>query len=192
MTGTKRAFLAFEVPEQLRSALFDCCDALRRDGALSKLSPRWVRPKNMHVTLRFLGNVTDENLDALANFLDEQLDPVEPLATECLGLMGFPNTTRASVFVAQLGASEDLRELARIVDARANELGSSGESRAYVPHVTLARLKRRGAISASALDMLNAPGPLLLSRVVLFESVLAQSGARYRALRSWDLEPRPG
>ncbi len=191
MTETQRAFLAFEVPERLRGALSDCCDAIQSAGALSKLSPRWVRPESRHVTLRFLGSVTSDTLDALSDFLDEQLDPIEPFATECLGLLGFPNDSRAHVLVAQLSATEDLQELARIVDARANELGSSGESRAYVPHVTLARLKRRGAIPASALATLSAPGPLLLSRVVLFESVLAPSGAQYRQLQSWNLESRP-
>ena len=190
MTGTRRAFVAFEVPEQLRSALSDCCDALRCAGTLSKLSPRWVRSENMHVTLRFLGSVTDDSLDALANTLDERFHALEPLATECVSLTGFPSTSRASVFVAQLSVSEELRQLARVVDARATELGSVGETRAYVPHVTLARLKRRGAIPASALATLSAPGALLLSRVVLFESVLAQSGAQYRPLQSWSLELR--
>jgi RNA 2',3'-cyclic 3'-phosphodiesterase len=179
-----RAFVAVVPPRDVLDAVGKVSWRARhqpRELALPRLiSPRWTTRDQWHLTLQFLGTRVD--LDAAAASLAAVR--AEPFATRLGGIGGFPLTKRATVL--WIGAIEGAGEMgalaATVVDAMAPVAGDP-EALPFHPHLTLARLGRHADLRAAAATPRPAPvGPRwTVDRVVLFESVTASSGARYRA-----------
>jgi 2'-5' RNA ligase len=179
-----RLFVALEIPTAVRESLAAILKSLR---VLSS-QPRWVRPENLHVTLKFIGEWAPEKLDALRSALAAvRLD--QPVALDFRGLGFFPNEKRPRVFWAGIEASPDLITLASEIDRATEKLGIPGEQRAFSPHLTLARFeppglpeKLRGAIQENAAREF---GSLHTSEFHLIESKLKPSGAEYTTLQTF-------
>lgn len=179
-----RLFVALEIPSEVRESLAALLEALR---AISK-EPRWVRPGNLHVTLKFLGEVPETNLDAvrtaLAQIRSEQLVKLE---FHRLGF--FPNEKHPRVFWAGIEASMNLMKLADDIEDAMERLGIPRERRPFSPHLTLARFERpglpeklRGAIAENAQREFGA---LRTNEFHLIQSKLKPSGAEYTTLASF-------
>ena len=179
-----RLFVALEIPTAVRESLAALLDSLR---ALSA-QPRLVRPENLHVTLKFIGEWAPEKLDALRSALDAvRLD--QPVTLDFHGLGFFPNEKRPRVFWAGIEASPNLITLASEIDRATEKLGIPREQRAFSPHLTLARFeppglpeKLRGAIQENAAREFGA---LHSSEFRLIESKLKPSGAEYTTLQTF-------
>ena len=179
-----RLFVALEIPTAVRESLAALLDSLR---ALSSGS-RWVRPGNLHVTLKFIGQWQPDRLEALRNALATvQLD--QPVTLDFHGLGFFPNEKRPRVFWAGIEASPNLITLASEIDRATEKLGIPREQRAFSPHLTLARFeppglpeKLRGAIQE---NVAREFGALHSSEFRLIESKLKPSGAEYTTLQTF-------
>lgn len=155
-----------------------------RLAALSAGIPnaRWVAPENMHVTLRFVGNVDE----ALAAELDAALAELKApeFAFELAGFDTFSRGRDAHTLWAGVEKAPPLAHLRHKVEATAVRLGLPPEPRRFSPHVTVARLK--AAPEAPLQDFLvrNAlfrAGPVPCPHFTLFSSHLGRSGASYAA-----------
>jgi len=143
-----------------------------------------VTPDSLHLTLRFLGAVERDRLEALAGMLRELT--VEPFS---VGLAGLGTFGRGSgVRVAWLGlaaGAEHLRSLAAEVESRCSALGFEPEARAYNPHLTLARSRQRRGDRLPELP----PPPKLPAWTVagfrLYRSRLGRGGASYSVLEEF-------
>lgn len=178
-----RLFVALEIPSAVRGNLASLLNSLR---AITK-ELRWVRAENLHVTLKFLGAVADEKLDAvraaLGNIRSEQA-----VTLEFRGLGFFPNERHPRVLWAGIEASPNLKTLAADIEAAVEELGIPREKREFSPHLTLARFERPLPASLRKAIAENARrdfGSLRTNEFHLIHSKLKSSGAEYTTLASF-------
>ena len=183
-----RTFVALLIPPDWAAHL----GALSRTLAARTSGLSWVKPENLHVTLRFLGDLDDAAVGRTRASVAESLaGATAPLAR--LGpLSAFPNLAKPRVL--WVGLSEGLEtvgEVARAVDDGLRQAGFGPPDRPFRAHVTLARV-RAGAkgletIRDAAVD--EPPAASLLDRVAVMKSDLHPSGSRYTALQEVRLRP---
>src|SRR6185437_12270328 len=104
---------------------------------------RWIRPENLHVTLKFIGHVDAGKLDAIRAALSE-IHADGPVEMRFRGLGFFPNGKRPRVFWAGTEASPNLAPLAAEIEAGLEKAGIAAETREFAPHLTLARFDPPG------------------------------------------------
>ena len=189
-----RAFLGIPVSDTWREVLANVSGVVRTvDSRWSKAS--WVRPENLHVTLKFLGELAEETVDSLADELGAAL-PGIPEGQLLLGsiVQAVPSPRRASMlWTGLLDPDGAVGGLAEAVDCVAAAYGVEREHREFRPHITLARMRRPASIAAEkvteALDRssLGATPTVSVREVILFRSTLASSGPTYDAIRSYQL-----
>jgi 2'-5' RNA ligase len=157
----------------------------------------WVPPDNLHVTVKFLGGVAPDRLEAVAEALGRVARAAAPFAVVVQGLGAFPTPARARVIWAGIttGAAE-LAALAAHVEDVLAPLGFDRERRPFSAHVTLGRVRapRRDPGLARALEGTAGVqfGRFAVERLWLMQSDLSPRGAHYTPLGSWPLGPAPG
>ena len=147
-----------------------------------------MRPENLHLTLKFIGEVPETEFAVIRNALAAARSD-QPVALEFRGLGFFPNEKRPRVFWAGIEASPNLKTLAAEIDRAMEKLGIPCEQRPFSPHLTLARFeppelpeKLRSAIEENAAREF---GSFRTNQYQLIESKLKPSGAEYTTLESF-------
>ena len=158
------------------------------DTAAAENKARWAPPENLHVTLKFIGNVDAGKLEAIRAVLGE-VGSGGDVELRIRGVGFFPNEKRPRVLWAGIAASPNLASLAAGIDARLEKLGIARETREYAPHLTLARFNPTGSsekLRATAQE--NAArefGTVRAGEFHLFESKTRPTGAEYTRLSSF-------
>jgi 2'-5' RNA ligase len=179
-----RLFIAIQIPDEIRSQFA----ALLKEFRVIAPQAKWVRPENLHVTLKFLGETESSKLTALQNALSTVVCE-RSVALEFHGLGFFPNEKRPRVFWAGMQSSPNLQSLAASLDRAVHKLGFPLEDRPFAPHLTLARFQP--AVAAPKLleavheKMPHLFGSLRASEFHLVESKLKPTGAEYTNLQSF-------
>jgi len=176
-----RAFIAIELPGAIQSEIEDISDELAR--AFPARSVRWVPPGNIHLTLKFLGDIRVNELSAIAGAIDRVAAGHDQHELCLSGLGCFPNKKRPRVFWIGLnGDIGDLRKLHGHLSTELSEIGWEPESRPFHPHLTLGRVKDSRAIARTDInwELPIRPRAFHVINLVLFESILQTSGASYR------------
>ena len=179
-----RAFLAVNLAPQVGAAVV----ALKRELAARVPAVRWVRDENVHVTIKFLGNVAATQLDVLRQTLSPVLSRIGPFTVRVRGLGAFPSPKRPRVVWVGL-ASDDLPRLAAAVEAALGPVGFAREERPFRSHVTLGRIDAAQAWAPLA-DALRSHvsddfGSCRVEELVAYRSVLQRTGAVYT--RVWSI-----
>jgi RNA 2',3'-cyclic 3'-phosphodiesterase len=173
-----RLFVAFDLPGAVRNALSTLVQRLKPECRAA----RWVRPESMHVTLKFLGETDPEKLADIRGAL-APIRSAQPVDMDFRVLGFFPNEFKPRVMWCGVQASPNLAELAAAVEQALEPLGFVRETRAFSPHLTLARMEPGDALEnlVRAADALKSYdfGAARESEFHLFESVLKPSGAQY-------------
>jgi 2'-5' RNA ligase len=183
-----------EIPLEVRDRFAALINELRAaDSSFSKNRARWVRPENLHVTLKFIGHVDGGKVDAIrASLAEVRFDA--PVEMQFRGLGFFPNGKRPRVFWAGMEASPNLAPLAAEVDARLTRLRISSETREFAPHLTLARFDppgiSDGLSEAAKANVAREFGAARTGEFHLFESKTRPSGAEYIRLSSFSFAPK--
>jgi 2'-5' RNA ligase len=183
-----RLFVALEIPSTVRQNLATLLDSFR---AIAR-EPRWVRAENLHVTLRFLGEVVESNVDAVRSALGG-IRSANAVALEFRGLGFFPNEKHPRVFWAGMEASSNLKTLAGDIEGAMEKLGIPREKREFSPHLTLARFERPRL--PEALRKLIADnqrpefGSLRTNEFRLIQSKLKPTGAEYTTVATFQFAP---
>ena len=147
----------------------------------------WIAPGNLHLTLKFLGSVPEERIDAVAGALREASVDVGPFNACIRGLGAFPSARRPRVVWAGVteGAA-DMIELAGRVDLALAALGFPRDERPFSPHVTLGRVREPGRnpalTEALASGATREFGQMQVPSASLMRSELGRQGARYTEL----------
>ena len=183
-----RLFVALEIPTGVRENLATLLASLR---AVTK-EPRWVRAENLHVTLKFLGEVDEGKLAAVRSALGEVRSEQEA-NLEFRGLGFFPNEKHPRVFWAGIKAPPSLKALAGDIESAMEKLGIPREKREFSPHLTLARFERprfpEALRKAIAENMEREFGTLRTNDFHLIQSKLKPPGAEYATLASFRFGP---
>jgi RNA 2',3'-cyclic 3'-phosphodiesterase len=179
-----RLFVAADPPPDLLEALDESIAPLRSRPELA--SARWTVPANQHVTLKFLGWVEAGTVEPIVNSLATVASSHEAATITLTGLGAFPSGRRARVLWAGL---EDpaglLAALVSDLDASLGSLGFEPETRAFTPHLTLARFKPPASVAGVPAEVPGVAEPSFeVDRLHLYRSHLHPKGARYEILRS--------
>ena len=183
-----RLFVALEIPSTVRQNLATLLGSFR---AIAN-EPRWVRAENLHVTLKFLGEVADGRVDSVRNMLGE-VRSGNTVALELRGLGFFPSEKHPRVFWAGMEASSNLKTLAGDIEGAMDKLGIPREKREFSPHLTLARFERPHL--PEALRKLIADnqqrefGSLRTNEFHLIQSKLKPAGAEYTTVATFQFAP---
>jgi 2'-5' RNA ligase len=167
-----RLFVAIALPDPLRSQLSGLCNGL--PGA------RWVTPENLHLTLRFIGEVEGHDAEDIDAALSGIRSPRFPLTLSGVGEFSDGRRLR-SVWVG-VEPSDMLERLQAKVEQAVQRAGRPPEKRKFKPHVTLARFKSHpgGRLESyfTERSLFRAP-PFEVTGFTLFSSYLAHEGAIY-------------
>jgi len=183
----QRLFVAIAVPEEVKARIIEA-----RDELCAKLPPAvasWTRPENMHLTLRFLGNVEESRIESLKTSLVETLSAFGPiqLISERLGCfpdLRYPRVVWAWVY----DEAERLGQLQRRVAQATNAFTREPAESRFVGHITLARLRQIKRPQAEIIAALvngavgRKFGEWIADRVELIRSELSPGGSRYTTL----------
>lgn len=187
-----RCFVAVSLADPARSAVVAYLDGLRASVA----GVAWARPEQLHLTLKFLGNVAPARIPGLTARLGAAVGPVEACVLAVAGVGGFPNLARPQVLWVGVRAP-GLAALADVVETACAAEGFAREARPFRPHVTLGRVRTRGRGARPELGLLGRDGDRAFGTsparsVTLFRSELGAGGARHGVLASLPLATGAG
>jgi len=177
-----RLFIAIPLEEEIRRALAEIIFELKQKRGRVK----WVTPKNIHLTLKFLGEVSPDLVAPIGEAITGVASHHDRFKTVIDRIGAFPNPRRPRVIWAGLTRGSDiLQSMATEVDQAMAELGFDKEKRPFKSHLTLGRVKDDSglndlgeAVRDYRMSSLETP----LSRVVLFKSTLTPAGPIYDRL----------
>ncbi|MEN8172906.1 MAG: RNA 2',3'-cyclic phosphodiesterase [Chloroflexota bacterium] len=175
-----RAFIAIDLPPDLQQRLSQLSNALK-DG-MGDVPIRWVAAENMHLTLKFLGDVSLNNLDVLTNILSREAAAREPMVVSMGGVGAFPKMRRPRIIWAGMESPPELAVLQRGIDKQTARVGYAHEQRPFSAHITLGRVSRNATP-----DQVRIIGDVLGSQNIGFLGV-----ARIREVHLYRSDLRPG
>jgi len=184
-----RSFVAIELPDELKLELGQIQSQLKSG---SPAPVKWVDPDSIHLTLKFLGNIAVNRIDAITKAMEEAARAIPPFHLEVKGLGVFPSLKRVQVVWAGIrGDVEKLNQLQRRIESNLAQLGFTPESRPFTSHLTLARVhnqaspderQRLGQLIADT--RFEAVHPVEVDAINLMKSQLTREGAIYSQISS--------
>ena len=177
-----RLFIATPISRQVETELANIIYQLKSVAG----NVRWVKPENIHLTIKFLGETDDSLVEHLSQLIDETSQETNILDFKLSKIGGFPNLIRPRALWAGLdGDHAELERLAGSLDQRVHKLGYDKETRKFRPHLTLGRVKKPQALPQLAHFLENykiEAMPFLIDRLTLFKSTLTPRGPIYERL----------
>lgn len=183
---TRRLFLGMPLSDEVRGSLTH--DMARLAKLVPERSVKWVPEANLHLTLKFLGEVAEDRVGRLSRGLSEKCSSwgvMESVLHEDVEL--FPGARRPRVVAAGVEGGDSLLHLAARLELWAEKEGFPREKRAFKPHVTLGRVRKGCGPFPELPAGRIAPIAFPLARVNLYESRLTPKGAYYIVCHSVDL-----
>lgn len=187
-----RVFIAVEIPLQVREAVCRAMASFKKE-----IGPvvRWVPLENMHLTLKFMGEVSQGNVEMLCQMLRAEAERFQCFDLHLSGLGSFPNPKRPRVIYIGVQAPPVLESLQRGIESASRRLGYESEERAFSPHLTIGRVKQnatgaeqqsiRHLLEETRIDLL---GSARVDSVHLYKSDLKPTGSVYTRLYSAPLK----
>jgi len=178
-----RTFIAIELGGPVKKALEDMIDSLRKLGRHIK----WAKPHNLHLTLKFIGEVSADQLPAIQNCMQLAAARQPKFTLKVRGTGAFPSGSRSPrVLWVGIESQPALVLLQQELEHELQKLGFPKEKRPFSPHLTIGRVRNgkdlRPVLSALERWADSDFGAIQADRMVLFKSILKPSGAEYSSL----------
>lgn len=175
-----RAFVAVKINEDTIKALGEIIGELKESHA----DVRWVHPENIHVTLKFLGNIETGKIDSIKQGLSRAAKGFSPFSLKVKGVGAIPNPRYPRVvYVGLTEENQNLKTLAAAVESELEFLGFAPEKREFLPHLTIGRVKSFRAKTMLMMKMREFHsreiGSILVEDFYLMKSELNPGGAIY-------------
>jgi len=188
-----RAFIAIDLPSEIQDCLEKVTSQLKEQ--MGDAPVRWAATRNIHLTLKFLGDVSINNLEVLTDMLRAEAASQHAMVISIGGLGAYPKMRSPRVIWVGMEAPAELMAFQRGIDTRVARVGYSRDRRPFSPHLTLGRVSRNAAPQEIRKigDVLNLQkiGYLGIARirsVHLIRSDLKPDGAVYTKLFTADFE----
>lgn len=187
-----RTFIAIELPQEVRGSLSQLQNQLKTTGA----DVKWVEPKNIHLTLKFLGDIDDERLDKIKTILEDTVENKNTYLLRLSSIGAYPKINYPRVI--WIGAEEgdnQTQEIAKILEEKISKIGIPKETRPYSSHITIGRvrssLNRQKLVwNLCALENKLSEENLefWVNKITLFKSTLTPKGPIYEVLKEVNLK----
>jgi len=203
-----RAFIAIELPQEIKDALAHIQEQLKISGA----DVKWVQPQNIHLTLKFLGEIDDKKLEEIISILENATQNKNPFSTRLSSLGAFPKINFPRVIWVGIDKGDaETKQIAEVLEEKIAKIGIPPETRPFSSHITIGRVrsslnreklvknlndladsfgKENFALHKSLADQsANLCGGLefLVTKTTLFKSTLTPKGPIYEALKEANL-----
>ena len=177
MGETLRAFFAIDLPESIRGVARRVRSEIEIANPRAEL--RWVADANLHLTLKFLGDIEPREVPKLLARAASRVVRQEPFEATLSGLGAFPSLRTSKVLWLGIGqGSGEFAKLARKLEAAARGIGAQRERQPFRAHLTLARSRKPQRFDIASLPEVDSQS-FSVDRVVLYESRLSSSGSTY-------------
>lgn len=184
-----RSFIAIDIPQSIKNIIARVQSDFKESGA----DVKWVNPELIHLTLKFLGNIKEEQIDEIKKSMIKSVKGITPFFMTLIDIGVFPNIRYPRVIWMGLeDKTERLLILQKNIEENLNILGFTPEERKFSPHLTIGRLKSlkgksRLANMIHAKKGMNIDGSISVNKINLMKSELRVTGPIYSVLETVSL-----
>jgi RNA 2',3'-cyclic 3'-phosphodiesterase len=186
MTDSIRAFIAIEIDRETQNSLGNLINQINKTFMGSV---KWTPYQNIHLTLKFLGEVETWELTSINQLIRNVANQSQSFTAVITKLGAFPTPNNPRIIWIGVEAPQTLFHLARTIEDSARNLGFDSEGRPFTPHLTMGRARPgitrvqqdqlAGVIRSISLPKFN---PIQINSITLFQSILKPGGAEYVSL----------
>ncbi len=183
-----RVFLAFDLPDGLKKELFKLVMEFKSLDAGLAARIRWVASRNQHITLKFLGDVSEEKIAQADECCERLSSRYAPFQAEISGLDAFPSKKQTRVIWVGIRAADDMRHLWEQVENDLFAIGIERDPHGFSPHITLGRNNsfKKLDISASMFSNLKINRRnFMIGDFKMYKSELGCSGPEYTLIKRY-------
>jgi len=180
-----RSFIAIDIPKEIKNKIAKIQMELQQ--ILPKVS--WVNPPNIHLTLKFLGDVASNRIPSITGAIRHTVQNQVPFNMKLSSISAFKNFSYPTIL--WIGISTDpapIVKLAKNLNSSLNCFGFPQESRKFIPHLTIARIRNNISLTkfASHFDAYNNINhtPVSVKQISLIKSKITSEGAIYKKLQT--------
>jgi 2'-5' RNA ligase len=183
-----RTFIAIKIPKEIKDKLTKLENDLR-NGVLREAFIKWVKPGNIHLTLKFIGEVDERKLEDIKIGLKKVVREFSPFQVSFSEVGGFPNLRRPRViWVGVKEGKQTVVSLATKIEDELARYGIEKEKREKSPHITIGRVKRPVVLDSNVVEGLSFEGePFKVAEIFLIKSQLTPEGPIYTDITSYRL-----
>ena len=181
---TIRAFYAIKLNEQTRAATQQVVEKLK--SLEWSQFVRWIPVNNLHITMRFLGDVTHQQLEQMNAAFTEKLENSAPFSIEFKEPRLFPHFRKPKVVAILIPHNEEMARLAELLEQCAIDAGLEPQTRQFKAHLTLGRCNKSFP-KRIKIDPMPLALNLPVNSVSLYQSLLSESGPTYIELKTFPL-----
>lgn len=187
-----RSFVAIELPDEIKNKLNSLQEQLKSCAA----DVKWVAAGNIHLTLKFLGEIKEEKQPAIAKILDETVNSKPPFQIEICALGAFPGIDSPRVIWLGIGSGgKETKEIVQELENRFEKIGIPKEGRPFSSHITIGRVRsslNRQQLVQKLKEAENKIRRVNLkfnaAKITLFKSALTSKGPIYEVLKEASLK----
>ncbi|HEX7320987.1 MAG TPA: RNA 2',3'-cyclic phosphodiesterase [bacterium] len=180
-----RAFIAIETPAIIRDKVSKIIEA----GKAKRMSIKWVAYENLHITLKFLGEISDAAKDEIIPAIAETVASVPQFMVQVSGIGCFPGPRQPRVLWAGvIQGGDSMIAIAENLDRNMARFGCKIEDKKFHPHLTFGRVKTFCPVDDILKQELHTDA-FMVDRITLFKSTLRPEGPKYDPVRTFTLAP---
>lgn len=179
-----RSFLAIEIPKTILKRI----EEVQKDLKSSNADIKWVNPENIHLTVKFFGNIDESKIEPIVKSVEKIIGSYSSFYIRLKGVGSFPNLkTPKVIWIGVLDEKGILSQFQDQLEKAFKTLGFEAERRSFHPHLTLGRMKsfkeKEGLLKRMEKFKEDDFGEFKVEKVVLFKSDLTRQGPIYTALK---------
>jgi RNA 2',3'-cyclic 3'-phosphodiesterase len=182
-----RTFIAIELPPQVKNKLSELQTRLAKSNA----DVKWVKPENIHLTLKFLGEIDEDKSVKIAGIIQNIISSLKQFTIQLSSLGAFPKVEFPRViWVAINKGDKEVKMIAKELEDNLDKLGDSKEERPFSTHITIGRVrsplnkdKLIKALKESENYLAGDNIEFCAAKITLFKSTLGQTGPTYEVLK---------
>ncbi len=178
-----RTFIAIDLNESLKNNICEYINELKK---INQSKIKWIKENGMHITLKFLGEISEDKVSDIDNILEKTAEQHKPFPITFKGTGYFPNRKKPRVLWIGIENNTILCDIQSQLEDKLQSLGFPKEKRTFSPHLTMGRIKKpfhlQSILSKISADQEKYFGEMTAQKITFFQSILKSSGAEYSVI----------